>query len=343
MITVLIPTAKRPDLLANALRSVAEQTALRQITEIIVSESAGDSRSGGVCRQFPNLPITYILRDPQMHMTEHFSALKKAKWSGELTAILHDDDWWTPDHIDKAIEALRSHPKANAYCCNSYYVANENALLQCGTNLAFWFGGDYPSLKATWELDQAHVFLGLLVVTPAAYSSMVIRAESLREAATVYDTDNRWDAERMLLFELSTRGTIVYSPFPYAFYRVHPQQLTHSYTTEYCNKQMERTTEWIVRNAGITWAETGDKFYKRFIKCPKEARVQLRLNVMKPHCLPFLAKQVDRSSELSKLYRRLRAKGVIKNVLRQLLPPFLLKRGKQLHKTLTKTNSSHEN
>src|ERR1700685_1735631 len=101
MVTILIPTAKRPDMLATALRSVSEQTAVNEIAEVIVSENAGDSRSREVCQQFPGLPIKYIFREPQMLAVEHFSILKKAHWSGEFTVMLHDDDWWTPDFLSK--------------------------------------------------------------------------------------------------------------------------------------------------------------------------------------------------------------------------------------------------
>jgi len=63
-VSVLIPTAKRPDLLHTALESVDRQTEIARIGEVVVIENGEDRGSADVCKRFPNLPIRYLYRNP---------------------------------------------------------------------------------------------------------------------------------------------------------------------------------------------------------------------------------------------------------------------------------------
>ncbi|MCE0498807.1 MAG: glycosyltransferase family 2 protein [Methylacidiphilales bacterium] len=328
MVTLLVPTAKRPELLVTALRSVSEQTAANQIAEVIVSESAGDFRSGEVCKQFPSLPINYIFRDPQMQMTEHFSALKKAKWSGEYTVMLHDDDWWTPDFLSKGIEALNSHPKASTFCCNSYHVLSEQDTLHCGPDFAFWFAANYPTIKPIWEMSRQEVLVACLLHTPAHYSTIMGRAEAFRSSAEIYDTGNIWDVDRMFVFELSRYGTLLYSQVPQAFYRFHGQQLTTSFSDDKKTTQMCQTSEWMIKRSGETLEAIGNLFYARMEHCPTHKRGNLYHLAMQPWALPLLAKHLGDSSDIGKLYKQIRKRTRFKEWIKPYCPPIIFEKGK---------------
>ncbi|HEX4139174.1 MAG TPA: glycosyltransferase family A protein [Candidatus Methylacidiphilales bacterium] len=338
-VTILIPTAKRPEYLETALRSVSEQTALRDVVEVIVSESAGDPRSGEVCKRFPHLPIQYILRDPQLQMTEHFSALKKAEWKGDLAAILHDDDWWAPDYLRQAIDTLSAHPRSSVYCCCSYYVAGESSMLACGGNLCFWFGADYPPIQPVWELSQEAVLLGTLLSTPVHYSAMVCRADALLKASAVYDTANWFDADRMITYELSRFGTIAFSPLPYSFYRLHANQLTEHFALARRNERVAMTTEWIIERSGESWESAGDLFSERVKRCPPSARVALHLTAMEPWCLPVMARHAIPSSKIAQLYRSLlrQKPSLAKKMAKSISPPALWEGAKFLRRKIGKS------
>ena len=331
MVTILIPTAKRPHLLANALRSVSEQTAANEIVEVIVSENAGDSRSREVCKQFPGLPIKYIFRDPQMLPTEHGSTLAKTPWSGEFTAILHDDDWWTPDFLSRGIEALNSHPKSSVFCCSSYYVANEEDIfLRLSPILYFWFGANYPRIGPVWEMGMQEVLLASLLATPAHYSTIMTKAEAFRNSALIYDTGNGFDNDRMLIFELSKHGTLLYSPLPQAFYRLHAQQETTSHSEDGKTMQMCRTTEWMLDRSGETWESLGNLFYERAGNCPKDVRNHLHYLALQPWSLPILVKHLNKSSDVVGFYKQIRAKTRFKALIKPFCPPIILNKGKFL-------------
>ena len=62
-VSVVIPSAGRPGMLENALRSVAHQTAANQVVEVVVSENRSDRSTEAVCAKFPELPIRYRFRD----------------------------------------------------------------------------------------------------------------------------------------------------------------------------------------------------------------------------------------------------------------------------------------
>jgi hypothetical protein len=62
-LSVLSPTANQPLLLRRALKSVARQSGVDQIQEVLVSENLKNWESENICRQFTNLPIRYLCID----------------------------------------------------------------------------------------------------------------------------------------------------------------------------------------------------------------------------------------------------------------------------------------
>ncbi len=124
MVTVLIPTASRPLFLREALRSVAQQTAVRAIDQIFVSENGMDPSSEAICAEFPQLPIKYIFRDPAFTPLHHARIMMKEFLVGDITCILHDDDWWLPNHLGNALLALKENPEAAAYGSNFHISAD---------------------------------------------------------------------------------------------------------------------------------------------------------------------------------------------------------------------------
>jgi glycosyltransferase involved in cell wall biosynthesis len=303
MITILVPTAKRPELLVTALRSISEQNAVDQVAEIIVSENAGDPRSGDVCKQFPNLPIKYILRDVQVNLSEHFSALSKVHWAGEFTVMLHDDDWWTPDYLAKSLGALQANPQASGFCCNSFYVKGETvSTLACSQIFLFWMAANYPRLAPFWELGRREVIIGCIPRVAAHYSTIMARAKAFQAAAVIYDTENRYDTDRMLAFELSSHGTLLYSPIPHAFYRLHGTQDTHNFSRTQGQVQMIKTTEWMLERSGEDYAVLAGLYLERFRNCPEDAKLHMSYACSEAWGLPILMKHLDASSELVKLY-----------------------------------------
>jgi len=279
-------------MLRTALQSVADQTACQKIDTVLVSENGGTKDSENICAQFPTLPITYLFRAPTMTPLEHMQLLMQECPQSELTAILHDDDWWAPPHLMNAIQALESHPNAAAYGSSNFVISGESSLLNCNGNLFPWFGANYPAFKPIWEISRLNVLLGELLGTISHYSTLVARTEILKKAAYVFDLKNSFDNDRMLIFALSAFHSFIYNPIPEVFVRCHGVQDCFSFSDESRLQHMCKTTEWMVQTSGKSWELIATNFAKRMALCPAEAMPTLRALASKAWCLPEIARHL---------------------------------------------------
>jgi hypothetical protein len=302
MISILLFTASRPDMLRTALHSIASQTALNHITEVIVSENGGDARSGAICADFPSLPITYILREKTVLPIEHAKELFSRNLKGEFTAMLHDDDWWTADHLEKALKGLKAHPSASAYYCSYFKVFGESSPLGCYDNLFFWFGAGYPAIDTLWVLNQNAVLLASLLGTGAIYSSLVAKTTALRQAARIYDEKNTLDNDRMFALALAQQGQLLYGPNPQVYYRTHAGQDTRTYAMRQRATQMSWTTSWLIEQSGGDWKMVGELFAAQILKCPEYSLPLIREWATKPWCLPLLVQHAEPDSPVAKAW-----------------------------------------
>jgi hypothetical protein len=288
MLTLLIPTAARPAMLRTALASVAAQSALSKIARIVVSENGGSHESETVCAEFPTLPITYLFRSLPMTPLEHGRVLIGDCPQDEFTAILHDDDWWGPAHIANALAALEAHPDASVYAAGNFVVSGESSMLNCNGNLFPWFGASFPKFAPVWRISRLNVLMAELLGTAAHYSSMVMRTDALRKSAYVYDLGNTFDNDRMLLFALSTLGTLLFNPTPEVFVRNHGVQDCFRFNDEAQQKHMCETTRWMVELSGKSFDFIATTFAKRMTRCPEAAIHTLRALALKEWCVPEL-------------------------------------------------------
>jgi hypothetical protein len=310
MVTVLLPTVARPELLRLALQSIAGQTAREKISRVVVSENAGDRGSEAVCRELPQLPISYILRDPPLSPLEHAQALMREEHATELIAILHDDDWWLPNHLEDAINALEACPDASAYGANRV-MYQDGQLSDRRCEAVPWFAADFPAPAPFWRIASADLLLGSLLGLVMHYSTLVARAAALREAAFVYQLGNAFDNDRMILFALSRLGPVLFGTRFSAGIRLHTQRETSRFDAEQKNQRMGETTRWLIETAAEPWPRIAGNFVRRITRCPdKEIRIELlREATLRPWCLPEIARHLDRTREpdFFTIYDRLRA------------------------------------
>jgi glycosyltransferase involved in cell wall biosynthesis len=294
MINIIIPTASRPTMLRTALQSIAAQTAVEEIDQVLVSENGGDRQSEEVCREFPGLPITYIYREQPVPVLEHGRILARDHLQSKFTAYLHDDDWWAPTHLALALASLESHPNASASGAGHFVVSGESAMLNCSGNLFPWFGSHYAPMTAPapWELTRANVLMAQLLGTIAHYSTLVIRTAALRNAAYVFDLGNPFDTDRMLLFALAEFGPILFHPTPQAFIRNHGAQDCFAFDAQSRIHHMCATTRWMVETNGKSWDIIAKSFAKRMAICPPEAHPTLKALAAMEWCLPELSRHL---------------------------------------------------
>jgi glycosyltransferase involved in cell wall biosynthesis len=292
MLTVLLPTANRPAMLRTALQSVAAQTALAQVTRVVVSENGGSRASEAVCAEFPQLPLTYVFRSRTLTPLEHGRRLMNEYPDAPYSAILHDDDWWAPTHLAHAMAALEVNPDAPVYGSGHFVVSAESSMLNCSGNLFPWFGANYAAYAPWWKLSRLNVLMAELLGTAAHYSTLVARTPALREASSVFDTGNIFDNDRMIVFALSAAGPLLFNPTPEVFVRNHGVQDCFLFNDDARRKHMCETTRWMVETSGKSYDLIAKTFARRMAQCPEPAVPTLSALAMMEWCIPELKRHL---------------------------------------------------
>ena len=140
MISVIIPTYKRPNFLERALKSVQAQTV--QSWEAIVID---DGNGEGIERAFS-------LRDARIRAYPNWghrqtdarnTALLRAEC--DYIALLDDDDWWEdPQHLERCLEQLR---RQDALVYRSGYLVTEKNMQEL-ERLSYTLGATPKSLES---------------------------------------------------------------------------------------------------------------------------------------------------------------------------------------------------
>ena len=337
-ITVLIPTANRPAMLRTALRSVAAQSALGAVAEVVVIENLGNRQSESVCREFPNLPIRYFFRDPPM--PPGYDAFRDAlsRVSCQWLALLFDDDWWMERHLEEAIESLTTHTGAVAsYAVCLWSTGEEGYLTDVYGSFLIWFGALQPRKQHRWVLDLADLLTINIITTAFHFSSMVTRTDVLMQCAECIASGNPYDTDRLIPVELGRHGKVVCDSRPQLYVRSHEDREAHrivaSGEAEYW---WQTSTQQLFALADTMNIDLKREFALRIGRQPLEGEVLRMLqrlvsgrsyDALKERNLlvPPLTEATTRPSFLKRIYR-------------ELMPPVLDRAVSRLRGTLPKSN-----
>ena len=107
LVTVAIPTYRRPDLLRVAVESALAQT--YRHTEILVSDSDASDEIAALVEGYHDPRLRYRRNDRPTNGLENALAMYRDA-RGDLIATLHDDDWWDPRFLTTMVEPLVDDP-----------------------------------------------------------------------------------------------------------------------------------------------------------------------------------------------------------------------------------------
>jgi hypothetical protein len=252
-ISVVIPTRKRPEYLRSALSSVAAQTRLGSVCDVIVSENGNDERSKDVCSEFTKLPIRYVTRCPELEPVCHFETIV-AEASGPWVALLGDDDMWGRYHIEEAERALALYPEIIAFVGGCAIVRNESRRVWGGFGTTvesiLWPSSNGVSTIELWSAKR--MYLESLVRTPLNIWGVVARKSQLLEAISQWRRMSlAFDADRIFLCNLASQGPLAVGREIGVFYRVHPESTCAIYWAKVKarDKACRETTRTIIANA----------------------------------------------------------------------------------------------
>jgi hypothetical protein len=277
MVTVVLPTVNRPEMLRQALQSVAAQTARDRIGTVLVSENGGKDESRKVCVEFPELPIEYAFRQPATTALEHGRVLLTEGLRDEYAAILHDDDWWMPNHLANCLDALESHPDATA-CFSSFFNVSpeQGRIASSDWHVLWWIGANYPPLETLWKLGRNEAAMAAFLGTPGHYSALVARRSALESAfKVVAAAGNAHDNDRMFVSLLAKHGPLLYLPLPDVYVRTHVQQDSNIEWERRC-ALMSATTNWIFEHCQSEGIDLDELVMARLRSAPKHSGAQVR-------------------------------------------------------------------
>lgn len=326
-ITVWIPTCKRPQLLKTALRSVAEQTSRQLIREIIVIENGSDRSSEAICAGFADLPIKYIYREiplapGSIESVESTEELLRTL-DTDLLAILFDDDWWAPNHLERAVEGLREVPDAVASCCSILHTTGENDFLshvQC--SFVPWFASGGRQTSGRRILGLPDVIVGSLIATPVHFSTMVVRRAVYLKSLAAFKEGNPYDTDRTIAVELACHGKLLCDSIPTAFVRLHEsREMNRLNEAGEGQRWWDRTTQWIVELARERGIDIREEFAER-LKATGVSGGQLKWN-SSHGSVDYLMEHDFLDAEMAAWLKNDSLQGGVKNALKNVTPPFI--------------------
>lgn len=278
LVSLIIGTRDRPELIKEALESVRGQTARDRIAQIIVSEGGSTLASKKTCDLFPDLPIIYFDHRPPMSMAERVNKF----WEPikhPLVAILHDDDWWAPRHLEDALPLLESNPGCAAVYARWYEsYGPEDPPVASDVAWLAWIAAGCDFRPPVVVLDSVGVLLGNLLNGSCHYSSLVGRREAMRDAyIKMVEGGNLFDNDRLFPINLSAFGSVGYVTTPNTFVRLHPGM--ESMRPEHAPRMftlIRDTTRWLLKTQPEKIALAVKRFNETMSSLPLEELPRLR-------------------------------------------------------------------
>lgn len=122
LVTVVIPTFNRPEMLRQALRSALQQT-YRNI-EVIVSDDGTNPETPAVVESMADDRVRYRHNPENLgEIRNNQVAYREAQ--GKYIANLHDDDLWTASFLECLVPPLEEHDEVSIAFCD-HYIARAN-------------------------------------------------------------------------------------------------------------------------------------------------------------------------------------------------------------------------
>lgn len=197
LVSIIVRTVNRPELLQEAIQSIADQE-YSPIELIIVNDGSDDFGDIVTAKAKGAIKSLQYIKNDGHHGRSEAANIGLAYAKGEYLGFLDDDDFISPEHIVKLVQKLKDHPEAILSHTDTVNI-DEN-----GSVIGAFLGAP----------DQRTI-LGV--------NFMPIHSVLFRRSA--YEKGSRFDA-KLTLFEdwdfwiqLSRLGDFIHTPGESAFYR----------------------------------------------------------------------------------------------------------------------------
>lgn len=226
LVSVIVRTKDRPPLLANALKSIAEQTYAN--LEIVVVNDGGQDVRDVVTALAGGIPVTYIAHDNSKgRAAAANTGLKAAK--GLYLNFLDDDDLFYPDHIETLIQNLQANNGKIAY--TSVLSAHFNGPPERPENCI----KKVVNHDIDFDPDRILFQNYIPIMSVLFHRDILSKVEGFSEDLTLFEDWDFWiRASRHFRFHHVDKVTA-----EYRFYGVDTTEASHKQKYEYLKAQAE--------------------------------------------------------------------------------------------------------
>lgn len=126
LISVVIPTYNRSEMLKDALKSVLNQTF--QDFEIIVCDDGSEDNTKEIVEAFKDNRIKYLWQENSgLSPAVRNMGIQASK--GKYVALLDSDDIWLPNKLEKQLNAFNKNPDLLVVATNFVYFSDEKDII----------------------------------------------------------------------------------------------------------------------------------------------------------------------------------------------------------------------
>jgi len=197
--------------------------------------------------------------------------------TGDFIVRMDADDISLPDRIEKQVDFMLT---------NSQVVA-------CGSYIQYF--GDKDQKKRDYITKQNHVNSFLLIGSPLAHPSVIIRGSVIRENSIQYDEGLRYSQDYKFWLELSRYGQLANIPEVLLKYRISSQQISSAKIIEQHNIGVnirKQVIEELFKNKSL------NEFTLRF----SETRIFKKLEFRTVLAEIYEGKNYDTLNRIEKMY-----------------------------------------
>jgi glycosyltransferase involved in cell wall biosynthesis len=213
LVTVIIPTIGREQLLKASIKSVLYQT--YHNIEILLSDNASPINVGNVIHHLADERIRLVTRNSRLDYISHIKlCIKEAK--GEYLMILSDDDLISPDYIENLVRAFDASDDVVAGFTPQKILREDEMVLGEAPPCV------YPSAIDGWKFLQMFM-LGKIAVPMYSFVSLFTRRKLVVCSGLIEEFSGGSDGSHVdnyLLFSLAMKGRVVITDGLFG-YRVH--------------------------------------------------------------------------------------------------------------------------
>lgn len=151
LVSVVIPTYNRPEMLVEATRSILVQTYSN--IEILIVDDGSPIDPANVLRTEGLMPKVTLLRQSNLGLSAaRNNGIRNAK--GRLITFLDDDDLYTQDKVAKQVGYFLKHP--DVAIVHSWFTKFDVFHEDLGVRKTSWFKGRiYPQILGQWSVLMA--------------------------------------------------------------------------------------------------------------------------------------------------------------------------------------------